>query len=268
VAAALRRQNALDKPKESLDLGNGVRLELAHIPPGEFVMGDPTGSADERPQVVKIERRFWMGRFEVTNEQYALFDARHDSRFEHRTSWIFSEDYLGWALNGPKQPVVRVSWEEATEFCKWLSAKTGRRFTLPTEEQWEWACRAGTDTPSWFGDSGADFAPFANLADKTIRDLAYKGWRPKAPDIAARDDRFDDGHLVTADAGSLRPNTWGLYDMHGNAAEWTASAYGGTRRAVRGGSWFDLPSRARSAARWGYEPWQKVFNVGFRVVCE
>ena len=268
VAEALRRQNALDKPQESLDLGNGVKLALAQIPAGEFVMGDAKGSADERPQAAKIDRPFWMGQYEITNEQYAQFDPKHDSRFEHRTSWIFSEEYIGWLLNGPKQPVVRVSWQEATEYCKWLSAKTGRHFTLPTEQQWEWACRAGTDTPFSFGDMSTDFAPFANLADKSIRELAYQGWRPKAPDIAARDDRFNDGHLVTADVGSFKPNTWGLYDMHGNAAEWTASAYTGDQRVVRGGSWFDLPVRARSAARWGYEPWQKVFNVGFRVVCD
>ncbi|MGA2497519.1 MAG: SUMF1/EgtB/PvdO family nonheme iron enzyme, partial [Tepidisphaeraceae bacterium] len=267
-AEALRRQNALDRPRQSLDLGNGVKLELAHIPAGEFAMGDGRGSADERPRAAKIERAFWMGQFEVTNEQYAQFDPEHDSRFEHRTSWIFSEEYLGWPLNGPKQPVVRVSWYEAMEFCKWLSAKTGKRYTLPTEQQWEWACRAGTDTPFWFGDMNTDFSPFANLADKSIRELAYQGWRPKAPDIAARDDRFDDGHLVTADVGSYKPNLWGLYDMHGNAAEWTASTYNATQRVVRGGSWFDLPVRARSAARWGYEPWQKVFNVGFRVVCD
>lgn len=279
---AIQRQKADGRSTWTIDLGNRVSLDLVRIPAGRFVMGDPNGASDEQPcSVVSIDKPFWMGRFEVTNRQYAQFDPTHDSRFEHRTSWIFSEDYLGWPLNRPEQPVVRVAWNEAIDFCEWLSQRIGVEVTLPTEAEWEYACRAGTDTPLWFGDLDADFSQTANVADATIRDLAYEGWRPRPPDIVPRDARYDDDHLVTAPVGSYRPNPWGLHDMHGNAAEWMLSDYraypyaandgrnGGSeqsRKVVRGGSWYDRPHRCRSAFRLDYDPWQKIYNVGFRVV--
>ena len=194
-----------------------------------------------------------MGCFEVTNRQYAQIDPEHDSRFEHRGSWIFSEEYLGWPLNAPDQPVVRVSWDEANAFCRRLSERTGRRIRLPSEQEWEYACRAGATTPFWFGSETADFSPYANLADRSLRRLATDSWNPKPPDLVARDDRFDDGYLVTAKVGSFAANPFGLYDMHGNVAEWTTGRYGkaGERRTVRGGSWRDLPQRrARFGTIW------------------
>jgi len=164
------------------------------------------------------------------------------------------------------------------EFCRWLSRETGEDFTLPTEAEWEYACRAGTATPLFYGSEDADFSGVANLADKNVahlRDYSHSSklaWMP-------RDDRFDDGHMVTAPVGTYEPNPWGLCDMHGNACEWTRSAYGPHRetdirsdaaatgrRVVRGGSWRDRPRRARSAFGLSYRPWQGVFNVGFRVV--
>ncbi|HEY3319212.1 MAG TPA: SUMF1/EgtB/PvdO family nonheme iron enzyme [Planctomycetota bacterium] len=284
AAEAKARQAALGETQRTVDLGGGMVLEMIRIPAGTFVMGDAAGAYDELPlSAVAIEHSFWIGRFEITNEQFARFDPSHDSRYEHRTSWIFSEDYLGWPLNRPKQPVVRISWKEAMAFCQWLSEKTGQRFSLPTEAQWEYACRAGTATPCSYGDLNTNFAPFANLADYTLRDLAYQGWRPKAPDLAIRDARFNDHTLVTAEVGSFQPNAWGICDMHGNAAEWTRAVFApypyvetdgrndtaaDGKRVVRGGSWFDRPLRARSASRGAYQPWQKVFNVGFRVMCE
>jgi formylglycine-generating enzyme required for sulfatase activity len=255
----------------SLDLGDGLSLELRRIPAGRFVMGDACGSADERPlRVVEVREPFWMGTFEVTNEQFARYDPNHDSRFEHRSSWIFDEAYLGWPLNAPRQPVVRVSWQEAMGFCDWLTARTGLRVTLPTEEQWEYACRAGTATALSYGGVEADFASHANLADASLRLLAIQGWRPKAPDLVARIDGVDDGALVTTQVGGYAPNAWGLHDLHGNAAEWTRSpdATDAGARVVRGGSWRDRPHRARSSFRLSYPAWQKVFNVGFRVVVE
>ncbi len=282
-AEAARRKEAAPADRV-VDLGGGVTLSLVGIPAGRFVMGDPDGDRDERPLAqIGITRPFLLGRCEVTNAQYARFDPSHDSRFEHRTSWIFSEEYLGWPLNRPSQPVVRVSWQRAMAFCRWLSDRTGLAFTLPTEAQWEYACRAGTAGPLWFGDLDTDFSRFANMADHTIRDLAYTAWRPLPPDIVPRDARFDDGMLVTADVGSYRPNAWGLHDMHGNAWEWTRSAYGpypyraddgrndvtsAVPRVVRGGSWYDRPRRCRSAFRLSYPPYQRIYNVGFRVVCE
>jgi formylglycine-generating enzyme required for sulfatase activity len=225
----------------------------------------PAGQVDGS---LAIESPFWMGRCEVTNRQFAQYDGEHDSRFEHRGSWIFSEEYLGWPLNAPDQPVVRVSWDEAAAFCDYLSERTGRHFRLPSELEWEYACRAGAVTSFWFGSEDADFAPYANLADRSLQQLATGSWDPRPPDLVARDDRFDDGHLVTAAVGSFQPNAFGLYDMHGNVAEWTLGDYADGRRAVRGGSWRDLPTDAIAVARFGYPPFQKVFNVGFRVVCE
>jgi formylglycine-generating enzyme required for sulfatase activity/cytochrome c553 len=303
AAEAQRRQTAAGPAVRAIDLGGGVKMELVRIPAGRFVMGDPGGGPDEQPAAaVAVGKPFWMGRCEVTNEQFARFDPSHDSRFEHRTSWQFSEKYTGWPLNGARQPVVRVSWDQAMAFCRWLGERAGLNVTLPTEAQWEYACRAGATTPLFYGDLDSDFSRFANVADYTIRDLAYEGWRPRSPDLVPRDARFDDRSLVTANVGSYQPNPWGLHDMHGNAAEWTRSALkpypyrdddgpsapglqhkppalpgdsaravadaGPVKKVVRGGSWYDRPVRCRSAFRLGYLPYQKVFNVGFRVICE
>jgi formylglycine-generating enzyme required for sulfatase activity len=300
-AAEAGRRQALGVPERAaggqaalrLDLSGGVAMELVRVPAGQFVMGDPNGLADERPAcVVRIDRAFWMGRLEVTNEQYGRFDADHDSRFEHKGSWKFSQAHLGWPLNGPRQPVVRVSWSRAGEFCRWLAARTGRKVALPTEAQWEYACRAGSAAALSFGGLEADFSPWANLADATIRQLAYDTDGRYTADMVPRDARFNDGKLVTADVGTYRPNAWGLHDMHGNVWEWTRSAYrpypyrgddgrneervgaGAAgiatteNKVVRGGSWRDRALRARSAFRLSYPQWRCVYNVGFRVVVE
>jgi formylglycine-generating enzyme required for sulfatase activity len=259
-------------------------MEFVRVPAGVFVMGDPEGEQDEQPlAVVAIEKPFWMSKYEVSNGQYAQFDPAHDSRFEHRSSWIFSEEYLGWPLNRPGQPVVRVCWQEAMAFCRWLSAQLGEAANLPTEAQWEYACRAGTSTPLFYGNLDADFSRFANLGDASLRKLAEEGWRPKSPDLVPRDARFNDGALVTVESGRYQPNAWGLCDMHGNAAEWTRTTYQpypyrandgrealnrGGEKVVRGGSWRDRPKHCRSAFRLAYPPWQKVYNVGFRVILE
>jgi formylglycine-generating enzyme required for sulfatase activity len=280
AATAQARQEAAGPATRSLELGGGLRMEFVRIPAGSFIMGDPQGGEDETPGcAVEIRDSFWMARFEVTNEQYRQFDPRHDSRFEHRTSWIFSDAYVGWPLNQPRQPVVRVSWDEARGFCQWLSARAGVRVNLPTEAQWEYACRAGTATPWHYGGPDADFSAFANLGDASLKRLADEGWRPKAPDLVPRDNRFNDGSLVTAEVGSYRPNAWGLHDLHGNAAEWTRStlqpypcawqAEGPAgEKVVRGGSWRDRPKNCRSSSRLSYPAYQKIYNVGFRVIIE
>jgi formylglycine-generating enzyme required for sulfatase activity len=240
-AEAKRRQADAGPVSRKIDLGDGLKLELVCIPAGEFIMGDSKGYRDEQPlSRVKIAKPFWMGKFEVTNEQYARFDPSHDSKFEHKGSWIFSERHLGWLLNEPRQPVVRVSWQEAVEFCYWLSDKSGQKVSLPTEAQWEWACRAGTETPVHYGDVIDDFSDFANMADVTIRELAYDTDGRYTMDLVPREARFDDDRLVTAEIGCYQPNTWGLHDMHGNV-------------------W---------AVRLNYPAWQKVYNVGFRIVVE
>ena len=288
---ARRRQADVAGGRTSLavDLGQGVTLEMVRIPDGSFIMGDATGYADERPVArVEIERPFWMGRLEVTNRQFARFDPAHDSRLEHGDFLQFSHLERGYPVNGPEQPVVRVSWNRAMEFCEWLSATTGRHFTLPSEAQWEYACRAGTDAPLWYGSLDDDFSPFANLSDATNRSVDTLGWSLPSgaiPPWRPADERFNDGFRVSAPVGSFSANAWGLCDMHGNAAEWTRSKKrghsallgeksrmspfsGSGQEVVRGGSWYDRPIRCRSAMRLSYSADQGVYDVGFRVVCE
>ncbi|NQT36950.1 MAG: SUMF1/EgtB/PvdO family nonheme iron enzyme, partial [Planctomycetes bacterium] len=257
--------------------GNPVELQLTRIPAGRFVIGDADGSLDERPAgAVEIDRPFWMGTMEVTNAQFALFDPTHDSRYIDMSGK--DQSTRGHPANLPAQPVVRISWQQAVDFCRWASEKSGRRITLPSEAQWEWACRSGTGTPLWFGSAEDDFSPFANLAGLTRRGSGKGGINP-----FPRTKDVDDGQDFAERLAEYRPNPWGLFDMHGSVAEWTGSAYcrypydsldgrdaldAPGQKVVRGGSWRDRPSRARSAFRLGYEPYQRVFNVGFRVVCE
>ena len=269
----------------SIPLPRGLRLELVRIPAGQFVMGQENGRSDEGPAtVVTMEKPFWLGRLEVSNEQYALFDPTHDSRWENGDFIKFGLGELGWTLARPQQPVVRVSWTQAMAFCRWLSRQTGRAFTLPTEAQWEYACRAGTATPLWYGDLDADFSAAANVSDLSHQTTATFG-DPNLPEMIPpwrpADTRFDDHSRVSAPVGSYLPNPWGLGDMHGNVAEWTRSEYRpypyrdddrnagpGGKRVARGGSWYDCPERCRAAFRQAYHADQPVYDVGFRVVCE
>jgi formylglycine-generating enzyme required for sulfatase activity len=216
-----------------------------------------------------------MGRFEVTNRQYALFDPVHDSAYmDSRGKDRFTR---GYPVNEPNQPVIRVSWHEAAAFCRWLSARTRWDCTLPTEAQWEYACRAGSDTPWSFGKTFAGLRDLANTADSTLG-----GWA-----FGRADGAYSDGARFSIPGGRYKPNAWGLYDMHGNVAEWTRTDYkpypysdadgrnelpsltdpSPAAKVVRGGSWYDTFRYCRSASRWGYPPHQPVYNVGFRVVC-
>ncbi|MCP4639203.1 MAG: formylglycine-generating enzyme family protein [bacterium] len=271
----------------TVDLGDGVVLELVRVPAGAFMMGGDVGFNDEGPATaVRIEKPFWMGRCEITNAQFGRFAPDHDSRLEHGDFLQFSVEERGYPLNGPDQPVVRVAWQRAAAFCDWLSRHTGLPFTLPTEAQWEWACRAGTSTPLSYGDVDGDFAPHANFADARYLQIdTYAPW--SLPSGAVHSYRaavaaFNDAHKVSAPVGAFAANPWGLHDMHGNAAEWTASLYRPYpydttdgrnapevegKRVVRGGSWRDRPRRARASFRQAYESWQRVVDVGFRVVC-
>jgi len=269
----------------AIRLSPEISLDLVRIPAGEFVMGQEDGCADERPAGrVTIDRPFWMGRFEITNEQFALFDPTHDSRWENNDFIKFGPGELGWTLARPKQPVVRVSWTQATAFCRWLAQTTGRPFRLPSEAQWEYACRAGTETPLWYGAVDDDFSAVANVSDRSHQAIDPFG-DPNRPNVIApwrpADTRHNDYSRVSAPVGSYRPNCWGLFDMHGNVAEWTRSEYRpypfcdvdrsdgtGAKRTVRGGSWYDPPQRCRAAFRQAYLADQPVYDVGFRVICE
>ena len=276
-------------PTAKVALGNDLEIELAKIPAGRFVMGDECGFQDEFPRAeVEIKKPFWMATVETTNAVYNLYDPNHDSRFIDQ--WWKDHVLPGYPANLPEQPVVRVSWQEATDFCKWLSEKTGKKFRLPTEAEWEWAARAGSDSPMWFGDLDADFSTFENLSDVSTKKFVVQGVNPQPianpPEWRAflpRVDSVDDGQMIETFVGSYRPNPWGLCDMLGNVAEWTQSDYKAypyvaddgrnadnpnAKKVARGGSWRDRPKWARAGVRGEYESWQRVFNVGFRVVCE
>ena len=271
-------------PRQDVDLGDGVSFTLVKLPAGEFVMGSNDAHADERPaHPQKIDKPFWIAATEVTNAQFRRFDPTHDSRLEHEHFLHFSTRQRGPTLNGPNQPAVRLSWLEATAFCKWLSDKTGRRFSLPTEAQWEYACRAGTTMAMNYGGIDTDHAAHANLADATINQILSLGWGLPAgaiPPWHPTDGRFNDKARVAAAGGRYKPNAWGLYDMHGNVAEWTRSPYrpypfahprdgssSETRMVIRGGSWYDRPKEATSSFRRTHLPYQQAFDLGFRVAC-
>jgi formylglycine-generating enzyme required for sulfatase activity len=261
AAEAKRRQLAAEVPTRTFDLGSGVRMEMVYIPSGEFVMGDMEGASDERPAArVRIDRPFWMSRFEITNGQFRQFDPAHDSGLERVGFLHYSLERRGAPMNGPAQPAVRVSWQRAMDFCQWLEQKTGQPFTLPTEAQWEYACRAGTAGP---------------FAYELARPRVYT---PQDQHTWAKPPTWT---YYSHDIGQGVGNAWGLQDMHGNVAEWTLSTYRPYpyrhddgrniatpegRKVVRGGSFCDRPQRCRSAFRLDYPAWQRVFNVGFRVV--
>lgn len=287
AAQAAQMQAALGETAMKLDFGNGLYLTLKRIPAGEFAMGDVNGDANEYPMArVKIERPFWMAATEISLQQYQQFDPNHRNGYydQHYKDQVRP----GYLMDNPQLPVIRVSWQQAMSFCRWLSARTGKHVTLPTEAQWEWACRAGASTPMFYGDLNSDFSAFANLADASIKKLAVQGVDPqpipnpdKYWDFVPKEPRFDDGVLHLAECGKYKPNAWGLHDMIGNVAEWTldnyrpypylvaAAANDATatgRKVVRGGSWAERPKESRAASRLDYPAWQRVYNVGFRVV--
>jgi formylglycine-generating enzyme required for sulfatase activity len=248
----------------TLDLGGAVTITLARIPAGRFV----AGGAASPPRIVQIPRAFWIGVCEVTNEQYARFDPRHDSRIEHGDFLQFSVRGRGKPLSDPKQPVCHVSSNDAQSFCKWLSQLAGRPVSLPTGDAWEYACRAGAATVLSHGEVSTDFSRFANLADINLRNprgyrtAVVPEWRPAIVTV-------NDGHWVSAPVATYAPNAWGLYDMHGNVWEWTTDiAPDGVRCLARGGSWYVRPHRATADATVPYLPWQKAYDVGFRVAVE
>jgi formylglycine-generating enzyme required for sulfatase activity len=261
AAEAKKRQAASGaKTQQTIELADGVKLVMTLIPAGEFVMGDAAGHRDETPAAVKIAKPFWMGTLEVTNAQFALFDPTHDSRIEAYPGNNFSVKVRGELVNAPDQPVCRISQTQAVAFCKWLSKKTGKKFALPTEAQWEYACRAGTASAMNFGAPGDDHSGQANLADMTCA----KVWHWVHPGGS----KFNDKVFASAKVGTYAPNAWGLHDMHGNVAEWTCSPYplSTDKMAIRGGSWNDRPKNARSATRQSLRKHERAYDVGFRVI--
>jgi len=232
-----------------LDIAPDVSVRFSFIPAGKFLMGSPLDEAgrgvDEVQHYVMLSKPFYVSTTTVTQEQYAAVMGDNPSD-----------------AKGMKLPVETVTWEEAAEFCRRLSIRTGRNIRLPTEAQWEYACRAGTTTPF-------------NTGRKLPRDRAnyamtsYPGNRRNA-----------NAEGATVPVGSFKPNPWGLYDMHGNVWQWCSDWYGdypagnaidpkgsdkGASRVLRGGTWRSNPCRCRSARRQECAPDVRDNGVGFRL---
>ncbi|WP_460165553.1 SUMF1/EgtB/PvdO family nonheme iron enzyme [Thermostilla marina] len=283
---ATARQQALEPHRMTLEIDEGVAVEFVRIPAGKFIMGSTDGFPDESPPtVVSIDRPFWISSHEITNRQFRLLFPDHDPGYYQKRH--ARADDPGLPLDGLDQPAVRVSWIQATAFCRALSRRWNRNVRLPTEAQWEYAARAGSDRDFWFADKTEDFSAFENLGDFAFAN----GHLPQITGGLAHlireggltaDTRFDDHAEVTVPVGSYRPNPWGLFDMAGNAAEWTRTTYAPYpyrddgrnaerpegEKVVRGGSYFDPPKWSRASVRRSYPAWQRVFNVGFRIVIE
>ncbi|MBM3859038.1 MAG: formylglycine-generating enzyme family protein [Verrucomicrobia bacterium] len=224
----------------AVDLGGGVTMDFVLIRPGNFTMGSDKGSSDEKPaRKVTITKPFYLGKFEVTQEQWQAVMGSNPSNFK-----------------GAKNPVDTVNWEDCLTFVRKLGEKVpGYTFRLPTEAEWEYACRAGSSSEYCYGDDTGGLGDYAwysnNSGSKT--------------------------HTV----GEKKPNTWGLYDMHGNVYEWCQDWYGnystnaetdpvgpssGSNRVLRGGSWSRNASTCRSAIRYNFNPSNRFYIYGLRVV--
>jgi formylglycine-generating enzyme required for sulfatase activity len=278
---------------------NSSGMKMMPIPAGEFFMGapedDPDAEPAERPRhKVRITRPFYMSAHEVTVGQFRAFVKATQHRTTAENARIGGEGFNetiakfdsgreftwespGWKLTDD-HPVVNVSWWDADEFCRWLSDKEGKKYTLPTEAQWEYACRAGSTTRFPDGDSESSLRGTANIADLALQtklDGSYPNFRFM---------QWDDGYPFTAPVGRFKANAWGLFDLTGNVAEWCADYSDprlytrearddptgparGSKRIVRGGHWKYLPIQARSSQRVEAFPEVTTTYAGFRVVC-
>ena len=292
-----RKQKTISVDVGRIPFPGGLDIPLRRIPAGSFMMGAGNSLRDEGPMTpITIGKGFLMSSTEISNAQFRLFRPGHDSRYYGRRHLQRSDDQ-GVTLNADEQPALRVSWDDAQAFCAWLSKKIGKAVRLPTEAQWEYACRAGSEQDFFFGSLQEDFAVYANMADRSFADKGITG-KSKGRELFVvggdaemlisegrqfAERRFDDGKVVTASVSSYSPNAFGLHNMHGNVAEWTRSVYrpypyreadgrndpgAEGERVVRGGSCYDAPRRCRAAFRLGYPSWQRVHNTGFRIVIE
>jgi formylglycine-generating enzyme len=302
-----------EPPKKlAADLGGGVKMELVLIPAGEFMMGSTESAEDtvaffsktsgdnslkadyfkdERPQHrVRITKPFYLGIYHVTRGQFRQFvaDTGYKTDAEKggkpgaygwdpdKQKFGFNEKY-SWRNAGFEQtdahPVVNVSWKDAAEFCKWLSKKESKTYRLPTEAEWEYACRAGTTTRYYSGDDPETLATVGNVADAAAK--------AQFPDFTYTI-KANDGYVFTAPVGKFKPNAFGLYDMHGNVWEWCQDLYADGYYAksptddptgpateyhhvIRGGSWRSPARFCRAAARNMDDPGPRCDALGFRV---
>jgi formylglycine-generating enzyme required for sulfatase activity/serine/threonine protein kinase len=289
------RHKWADYLQEPGELTNTVGMKLLLVPPGEFLMGtaeDRYGAPPEKPQhEVRITHPFYLAAHEVTRGEFAKFvsatgykteaerDGGRAGAFDSKGDLHEVPDAT-WKNPGFEQsdshPVVIVSWNDATAFCRWLSEQEGQIYRLPTEAEWEYACRAGTTTAYSSGGALEDLFAVGNALGEEFREHFHL--QPKNAD----DKRPQDGYVFTAPVGSFRPNQFGLFDMHGNAWEWCQDWFSptyyagstttdptgppqGSKRVSRGGG-FDCGLSARSATRDSNEPTMRAANLGFRVV--
>jgi formylglycine-generating enzyme required for sulfatase activity len=260
--------------------------------------GNETGRrSNEGPAYrVEITRGFLLGAHEVTVGQFRTFveETGYVTEAERDIDGGFGVDFAtgrvvqdsGSTWRDPQfpdheqsddHPVVLVSWHDAEAFCRWLSDREGVRYRLPTEAEWEYACRGGTQTAYWTGDDASSLHGAANVGDEAAA---------RAMPVHETSAAFDDGHAFTAPVGAFAPNPFGLHDMHGNVWEWCGDWYDpagyaqastrdpqgpdvGSFRAIRGGGWLNGPDRNRSAQRIYFEPsFRYCLLSGFRVVRE
>jgi eukaryotic-like serine/threonine-protein kinase len=254
IAQKTAAQQAGVPLEKKIDLGNEVNMAVVFIPAGEFEMGspmeEPKRDSDEGQHHIKLTKPFYIGKFEVTQIQYRVLMNENPSKF-----------------GGDKLPVENVSWYEAMRFLKKLSDKAGMKFRLPTEAEWEYACRAGTTTTF-------------NTGTTLDSDVAnYDARKPYADGIIGKYlDR-------TTAVGSYPPNAFGLYDMHGNVWEWCNDIYDedyykvtplndpkgpqeGKPKVIRGGAWNEYAYKCRSADRNHRWPKDTQSIIGFRVVLD
>jgi formylglycine-generating enzyme required for sulfatase activity len=274
-------------------LSNSLGMSLVLVPAGKFTMGSPAGQAgrtaweDERD--VEISRPFYMGAREVTIGQFRRFveatgyqttaekNGKGAFGYDKETGKLEPKTRFSWRDPGWKvtddHPAVNLSWDDCKAFCAWLSKKEGKRYRLPTEAEWEYACRAGTATRYHGGDDPETLADVGNVVDASAKKL-FPQWQA----IEA-----DDGFAFTAPVGSFEPNDLGLFDMHGNAMEWCEDWFWyydpdectdphgppfGCVRVQRGGSWADFPYQVTASRRTGLPPDAYCAGSGFRVVLQ
>ncbi len=228
------------------DLGNGVTLEMVYIPGGTFTMGSTEYDSEKPPHSVTVQP-FFMAKYPVTQAQWKAVMGKNPSYFK-----------------GEKRPVETVSWDDVVKFCQRLSEKTGKAYRLPSEAEWEYACRAGTTTPFYFGETiTTDLANYNG-------DYTYAS----EPEGVYRGE--------TTDVGNFPPNSFGLYDMHGNVWEWCADNWHNNYKGapsdgsvwgkgnsgqpvIRGGSWDSCPGFVRAAGRLRGSHDYRYGGVGFRL---
>lgn len=268
----------------TVDLGGGVKMKFVYIPAGTYVAGGSGKGQTLKKHKVTIKKGFYMSATEVTNEQLRTLVPTHNSRYVGQ----FWKDHTtpGYDVDSAHLSATKVSYVEAEQMASALSAKTGMTVKIPTEQQWEWAARAGSDKDFWYGTVNDDFTPYENLADRQLTKMAVEGIDPRpmshnAPwypylNYIPKDETVDDGNMLVTRPGQYKSSPWGLYDMNGNVAEWTSTDFERSSapsmvaadKVVRGGSWYERASRATVATRRNFLPWQAPWNVGLRLIIE